>query len=242
MTNKIREMIEKLEADENRAEGSEKLIQMLKQKEFELGENIPEEVATEVIKKCMLAHLAEKSGNPPEEKKLSEEEIMHRDHVIAAVKEHFDEKGMLYSTLNVSEGNECFELGVRFRGGNFRARVLIEAKRKVCRIDVIYPVTAEPEYSYALCKKIAEKNYPRRFGALQYDTRDGEISYRYSFPTHPQFSKNDFEDIFPLIVVSAAESYETIRKYCVGMFKPLERHEIINEAEKMIEAIKEYEG
>ena len=128
MTNKIREMIEKLEADENRAEGSEKLIQMLKQKEFELGENIPEEVATEVIKKCMLAHLAEKSGNPPEEKELSEEEIMHRDHVIAAVKEHFDEKGMLYSTLNVSEGNECFELGVRFRGGNFRARVLIEAK------------------------------------------------------------------------------------------------------------------
>ena len=44
MTNKIREMIEKLEADENRAEGSEKLIQMLKEKEFELGENIPEEV------------------------------------------------------------------------------------------------------------------------------------------------------------------------------------------------------
>ena len=58
MTNKIREMIEKLEADENRAEGSEKLIQMLKEKEFELGENIPEEVATEVINKCMLAHLA----------------------------------------------------------------------------------------------------------------------------------------------------------------------------------------
>ena len=154
MTNKIREMIEKLEADENRAEGSEKLIQMLKEKEFELGENIPEEVATEVIKKCMLAHLAEKSGNPPEEKELSEEEIMHRDHVIAAVKEHFDEKGMLYSTLNVPEGNECFELGVRFRGGNFRARVLIEAKRKVCRIDVIYPVTAEPEYSYALCIRL----------------------------------------------------------------------------------------
>ena len=48
MTNKIREMIEKLEADENRAEGSEKLIQMLKEKEFELGENIPEEVATRV--------------------------------------------------------------------------------------------------------------------------------------------------------------------------------------------------
>ena len=58
---------------------------MLKEKELELGENIPEEVATEVIKKCMLAHLAEKSGNPPEEKELSEEEIMHRDHVIAAV-------------------------------------------------------------------------------------------------------------------------------------------------------------
>ena len=31
------------------------------------------EVATEVIKKCMLAHLAEKSGNPLEEKELSEE-------------------------------------------------------------------------------------------------------------------------------------------------------------------------
>ena len=34
MTNKIREMIEKLEADENRPEGSEKLIQMLKEKEL----------------------------------------------------------------------------------------------------------------------------------------------------------------------------------------------------------------
>lgn len=242
MANKIREMIERMESDENRPIGSEKLIQLLREKECELGEDISEEEATEAIKQCMLAHLAEKRGNFLDDKELSEEEIMHRDTVFAAAKAHFDDEGMHYVTAEIPTGTKYFEMGVRFRGGNFRVRVFVEARPKVCRIDVIYPFDAEPAYGYALCKKIVEENYPRRFGALQYDARDGEVSYRYSFPTHSKFSKNDFEEVFPLVVASAAEDYETIRKYCVGMFKHSERREIINEAEKMIAYIKEYEG
>ena len=242
MANKIREMIEKIEEDEDRTEGSERLIALLKARECELGEDISDEIAAEAIKECFSAYLAEKVTHCSDKSELSEEEIAHKNRVFAVVKEYFDEERMWYSADSLQKGIECIEMGVRFVGGNLKIKIFVEARPKVCRIDVIYPVNADPEFDYVLCRKIADENYPRRFGALQYDARDGEVSYRYSFPTHQAFSKADFEEVFKLVMSAARGSYKAVRRCCVGLFKPSERHSIIEKAEKMIETIKEYEG
>lgn len=88
-------------------------------------------------------------------------------------------------------------------------------------------------FAYPLCEKMAAENFPRRFGALQYDARDGELSYRYSFPITHGLHKDDFRTVFVAIIASANASYDMVKQYTVGSRRPT-REEITCRAQELI--------
>ena len=98
----------------------------------------------------------------------------------------------------------------------------------------MYPFQADREFVYPLCEKLAKENYPRRYGALQYDAEDGELSYRYSFPIRHGLHEDDFVAVLMAVLASAHASFDMVRQYAVGRFRRAEREDIICRAQKLI--------
>lgn len=113
-------------------------------------------------------------------------------------------------------------------------RLCVEALPKVCRIDAIYPIAADKIYDYLLCKAIAKENYPRRFGSLQYDEHDGEVSYRYSYPIGHGVYKDDLKQIFLAVISSAVDSYTEVKKHCVGKYRSKEIDDILKRVNALV--------
>jgi len=113
-------------------------------------------------------------------------------------------------------------------------KVYLESDPKVCRIDAVFPFQAEREFAYPMCEKLMKENYTRRFGALQYDERDGELSYRYSFPIRHGLQEDDFQTVLMAVMASAYASYDVIKLCAVGRFRKPERDAIICQAQKLI--------
>ena len=85
-----------------------------------------------------------------------------------------------------------------------------------------------------LCQKLAAENYQRRYGALQYDASDNELSYRYSFSVKHGLYEDDFRGAFLAVVASAHASYDVVKQYAVGRFRRAERDAITCQAQKLI--------
>ena len=113
-------------------------------------------------------------------------------------------------------------------------RVYLEDDPRVCRIDAVYPFLAEPEFAYPLCEQMVKENYPRRYGALQYDGSDGELSYQYTFLITHGLYKDDFRTAFMAVVASANDSFDVVKQYAVGRFRRVDRDEIICKAQRLI--------
>ena len=234
--NKLQEMIASLEADSDRGEWNDRLLEKLQEKQLELGDNVSEEEAEEAVGEIVKEVLQEALQdvlpglNDADEEDWSET----MEEAIEVVHRLFRQKNWKYRDYTHQKGVKAFELGLRENGKLLRVKVYLEAGAKVCRIDAVYPFQAEREFIYPLCEKLAKENYPRRFGALQYDAEDGELSYRYSFPIRHGLHEDDFRAVFMAVLASAHASFDVVRQYAVGRFRKAERDAITCRAQKLI--------
>lgn len=230
--NRLQEEIEKLEAKDDRSKVDELLLRLLYAKQEELGAEPAEEEAEEAVnqarKELLMRLLSSKRTVEAEQWDENTVSCMER------VRSVFDGMELHYREYVQQPGVYAFELGIGTDGKNLRVKVYLEAEPKTCRIDAVYPFQAEPEFVYPLCAKLAQENYPRRYGALQYDPSDQELSYRYSFPVRHGLNEDDFRTILLAVVTSANASYDAVRQYAIGRFRRPDREEIICKAQKLI--------
>lgn len=234
--NKLQEAIEKLEAVEDRSEGLEQLLQMMQEKSRELGRDPSEEEAERGLKQVISQHLTHVLKRRPREEEAEEEVVWteEMEHNMDVIRSVFDSMELNYREYVHQEGVQAFEMGLTHRGKHLQMKVYLEASPKVCRIDAIFPFQADSVFAYPLCEKMAEENYPRRFGTLQYDARDGELSYRYSFPVDYGIQEDVFRKVFLAITASAHASYDVVKQYAVGRFRRPDRDAIMCRAQELI--------
>ena len=236
--NKLQETIAKLEADMDRSELNERLLQMLREKQQELGDDISDEEAEEAAGEVFKEHLLEalRSVVPHVEDSEEEEEEWNEtmEEAMELVHRVFRKRSWKYRDYTHQKGVKAFELGIRENGKLLRMKVYLESSARVCRIDAVFPFQAEREFAYPLCEKLMQENYPRRFGALQYDERDCELSYRYSFSIRHGLHEDDFQHLLMAVMASAYASYDVVKQYAVGRFRKNERDAITCRAQKLI--------
>lgn len=234
--NKLQEMIAALEADADRGEMNDRLLQMLREKQQELGDDVSDEKAEAATAEIVARLLMEALGDGVPDLEATDEDVWTEtmQEAVDVVHRVFRKKNWKYRDYTQQKGVKAFELGLREDGKLLRVKVYLEAITKVCRIDAVYPFQAEREFVYPLCEKLAKENYPRRYGALQYDAEDGELSYRYSFPIRHGLHEDDFMMVLMAIMASAHASYDVVKQYAVGRFRRAERDAITCQAQKLI--------
>lgn len=241
MNNKLQNFIEEIEARPEKDELDEKLLEMLQQKQSELGEDPTEEEADdairEVIKEHFMLALRQKfmddnhSNDDDEEDDTSEEE----SEAVKTVREVFRDMGFRFRDYRPQQDVHAFELGISEDGKLLRMNVYVEESAHTCRIDALFPFTADRSVVYPLCAKLAEENAPRRFGALQYSS--GKLTYRYCFPiTHGLYS-DDFRMVFLMAVKSAMSSYAIVKQYAGAHFRSNDRKEIMNRIQELLKEL-----
>ena len=243
MKNKMLELISELKAKTDRNELDDKLLEMLLQKQEELGEDPSEEAVDTAVRQVIKDHFlfalrqkfmgsehSDDEDDDPENEDITEE----LDDKISLVREVFNDMELHFRDYRHQRGVHAFELGIREKGKQLRMKVYLESDPKVCRIDAVYPFTADREFAYPLCEKLLEENYPRRYGALEYDARDGELAYRYSFPITHGLYRDDFRTIFLTVIKSAMTSFDTVKQYAAGRFHKDSREKIVEQVQKLL--------
>lgn len=142
------------------------------------------------------------------------------------ITEFFDSEDWLYREIITRPDLIAWELGMSGDHFNVRMRVAAEAYPRVCRINAILPVSVDPVYDAILCREILKLNQPLRYGAFQYDESDGELSYRYSFPTQNGLYSDDLSRVFMAVLLTAKENFLKLQKYAVGKFTRAEEKQI----------------
>ena len=234
MSNLLKDTIEKMEKDSDCPDNMKGFLELLKKKQAELGDDITDEQANAAVKDCLEKHLLGTLSLTIDDDMAPEAASDYMKDAKATVKEYFAQRNWHYSEHMIKPDLAIFELGLTEEHCNLRMQVYIETNPKVCRINAILPITADPTYAYLLCEKMAKENYPRRYGALQYEESTGEVSYRYSFPIGHGLHIDDLRMIFLAVSSSASDSFEEIRKYCVGKFKLTEKSEILTKLNALV--------
>ncbi len=145
---------------------------------------------------------------------LSREQYM--EHAREQVLSFFRGEGWHFHEVISRQDLVVWELGMSQERFTLRMRVAVEDDPRVCRIDAILPVSVDPVYDAVLCRELAKLNQPLRFGAFQYDENDGELSYRYSFPTGNAFFEDDLRTTFLAVMTTAARNFIRLQKLAVG--------------------------
>ena len=230
--NKLQAEIEKLETNEERSEMDELMLHLLYERASELGDDPSEEEVEESLTQArteFIMHILRS-------KRAVEEDVWDEDmrENMALIRSIFDDMEVRYREFTPQSGVYAFELGLTTNGKKLQLKVYLEEDPRVCRIDAVYPFQADPEFVYPLCVKLVSENYSRRYGALQYDESDNELSYRYSFSVKQGMHEDDFRSAFLAVVASAHASYDVVKQYAVGRFRRTEREKIICKAQKLI--------
>lgn len=234
--NKLQEMIATLEADDDRGEMNDRLLQMLREKQLELGDDVSDERAEDAAAEIVARLLMEALGDGAPDLEADDGDVWNEtmQEAVDVIHRVFRRKNWKYRDYTHQKGVKAFELGLRENGKLLHVKVYVEAITKVCRIDAVYPFQAEREFVYPLCEKLAKENYPRRYGALQYDSDDGELSYRYSFPIRHGLHEDDFQMVLMAVMASAHASFDVVKQYAVGRFRRAERDAITCRAQQLI--------
>lgn len=230
--NKLQEMIMELEENAHRSDLEDKLLQALKEKELELSEDFSDEQVEEEVGRVIMEQLIGMLAGGNQEDTLDGDPDL--EDSIQTVRKFFADKDLKYHEYQHQKGVRAFMLNTTSKGRKLHVRIYLEAFPKVCRIDAIYPFVADEALVYPLFEKILQENYPRRFGALQYDAEDGELSYRYSFPITHGLHEDDFQTVLMAVLATADSSFDVIRQFAVGRFRRNQRDEIISKAQRLI--------
>ena len=151
------------------------------------------------------------------------------------VTDFFEREDWNYREIITRPDLIAWELGMTADHFTVRMRVAAEADPRVCRIDAILPAAVNPVYDAILCKEIVKLNQPLRYGAFQYDESDGELSYRYSFPTQNGLYSDDLSRIFMAVLLTAKREFSKLQKYAVGKFTRAEEKQIQDYIERLMQ-------
>ena len=231
--NKLQAEIAKLEADSDRSVMDECFLKLLYKKARELGEDPSEEAAEEAVAQAE-AELIQNMRSRRQEAIGTDEWDADMEESAVVITRALRDLGCLYRGYVHQRGIYAFEFSLTNDCKKLQMKIYLESDLKVCRIDAVYPFQAEPEFVYPLCAKLAAESYPRRFGSLQYDPSDHELSYRYSFSVNHGLYEDDFRSAIQAVAVSAYASYDVVKQYAVGRFRRADREEIICRAQKLI--------
>ena len=221
MENKLQMFIKIVKGNVPRNDLNKKLLEMLLQKQEELGEDPTDEECEAAVCQAFREHLrvnlepkwdAHPSNAEEDIEDNKTDALIHND--IALVREVFNDMGLRFKDY-LHKGAHVFSLHVCENGNPLMMKVYLEGTPKLCRMEAIYPFIADRNYVYSLCKTLLHDNYPCQYGTLQYNTLTGKLFYRYSFPMTHGLYEDDFRQIFLAIVKSAMESYDTVRKYAI---------------------------
>ena len=150
------------------------------------------------------------------------------------VVEFFDREDWNYREIITRQDLIAWELGMSGDRFTMRMRVAVEAVPRTCRIDAILPAAVDPVYDAILCKEIVKLNQPLRYGAFQYDESDGELSYRYSFPTQNGLYSDDLSSIFVAVLLTAKREFPKLQRFAVGKFTRAEEKQIQDYIERLM--------
>ena len=150
------------------------------------------------------------------------------------VVEFFDRENWHYREIITRPDLIAWELGMSGDRFTVRMRVAVEADPRVCRIDAVLPTSVDQVYDAILCKEITRLNQPLRYGAFQYDESDGELSYRYSFPTQNGLHADDLGRLFMAVLLTAKQNFPKLQKYAVGKFTKAEEKQIQDYVERLM--------
>ena len=228
------EMIEQLKQEKDAPAQAASLIALLEAKQEELSEDATPEQVHQAVQECIWAHLASMPADAGGDAKPDEEMQSFMNMATSAVTAFFKKNEWRYHELFSNPDLVVYELGFKLPKCNVRMRVHIEGKVKACRIEAVLPISADKTYEYLLCKAMANSNYSRRFGALQYDERDGEVSYYYSYPIGHGVYEDDLERTCLAVAFGASDSYAAIKKHCIGGYTSREIGEILKNVNALV--------
>ena len=235
----IQDFIEKVQESDLSAATKEALIQALHDQEAELSPDASQEEITEAIARAMARAAGSMALTGVSNGNASYPTGPDHDYIAGIsdqVEAFFRKKDWKYDAHDYdSDGDRRFTLSFNVEFCNLRVRVLLEQELRVIRIEAILPVKCESLYDYLVCKAIVKDNYPKRFGALHYDERDGEVSYRYSYLVRHAFHEDEFERYFHAVVGSADDAYPLVNKLCVGKLKRKELNDVLEHINALVE-------
>lgn len=239
--NHIEEMLHMIQSKEDPSEVDLKMAAMLTEKMERLGPNPSEEETGAAVRECLAEMLRSAMSSSGDEEEtsvtLSDDDKEYMENATAAVREVLEGEGLHFGERSIRPDVTVFELGLGLLHCHLNMRVIVEAQPRVCRLDAVMPITADEKYAYLLCQAMAKENYPRRYGALQYDERDGEVLYRYSYPIGHGVHKDEFKDIFLAVAHSADASYDVVKKHCVGNYKRREVNAILEKLNDLVDEL-----
>lgn len=229
--NRIQRLIQKLRGNGSCSAAAKEMIQKLEKKQEELGEHATDAQMTQAIRECAFGD-DESAMALLHKMDHGTEQFLERAEadVIAFLEKH----QLHYVRRAPEQAIVIYELPFRTKNINYLVRVILEAEAKACRIDAVYPFSAEKIYEYPLCRAIAKENFRYRYGALQYDERDGEISFRYSYSISHGVYEDELGRSFECVLRSAENSYAVVQKNCVGKYKRNEAKEMLNELNALV--------
>jgi hypothetical protein len=149
------------------------------------------------------------------------------------VVDFFERESWHYREIITRPDLIAWELGMSGDHFTVRMRVAVETDPRVCRIDAILPASVDPVYDAIICKEIIKLNQPLRYGAFQYDESDGQLSYRYSFPTQNGLFSDDLGRVFMIVLLTAKQNFPKLQKYAVGKFTGAEKKQIREYVERL---------
>ncbi len=231
----IQELIKKVQESDLSAATKEALIQALHDQEAELSPDASQEEISEAIARAM-ARAAASVALTGDASYLTGPDHDYIAGISDQVEAFFRKKDWKYDAHDYdSDGDRLFTLSFNVEFCSLRVRVLLEQELRVIRIEAILPVKCESLYDYLVCKAIVKDNYSKRFGALHYDERDGEVSYRYSYLVRHAFHEDEFERYFRAVIGSADDAYPLVSKLCVGKLKRKELNDVLEHINALVE-------
>ncbi len=222
------------------------IVERLRAKERELGpyaSDAAQEAAIVEILKTLTGSSSSSSSSSSsgEEIVLTDKQKATLAATQAAIEEGFARKNWKYKT-NVLRA-DYVKYTLSFNADNWTAGidmvVYAETDPDCCSIKAIIPVRGEKIYEYNICTLLAKFNQKLRYGAFQYDERDGEITFEYNIQTERGLDPDVFIRMFSIVLSTADDDDYSpiIRKYSVGRFTREEISEITGRLNRLIKDI-----
>ena len=228
--NLLYEVIASLEAETDRSELNDLLLQQLYEKVEEVDEDITDEEAEQLILRtkqdvweaCLAKNLSEEGWD----------EAMLES--MALIRRVLYKLNIGFLEYKYDDTIYAFHSKVDVQGKPIRMYVYLEEDPRSCRIDAVFPFRADPKMVYPLCCQLQKESYSRRYGTLKYDESDNALSFQYSFPIGNGLHEDDFENMYAVVASAAEKSYDVVFRYALGKFKKVERIETICRAQQLL--------